>query len=128
MIHAHDREVIRCDCYQTYNEIIPIDDRDHHFQTARFPLKDYKGSTIGICTIMRDVTSEAELEDQLVQAAKLAAVGKLAAGVAHEINNPLTGVLAYAEDILDDLPDEDLYREDLKVIIRETLRCRDINF
>ena len=126
MIRQHDREVIHDDCYHTYSETILIDGRNRHFQTARFPLKDYKNSTIGVCTIMRDVTSEKNLSKQLVQAEKLAAIGKLAAGVAHEINNPLTGVLAYAEDMADEMSNDDPHKEDLKVIIRETLRCRDI--
>ncbi len=126
LITIHDEQVIRDDRYHQYEEIIPIDGRDHYFQTVRFPLKDYKGSIHGTCTIMRDVTGEKDLEDQLIQAGKLAAVGKLAAGVAHEINNPLTGILAYAEDMLDEIPGDDEHRDDLKVIIRETLRCRDI--
>lgn len=126
LIKIHDEEVIRDDRYHQYEEVVPIDGRDHHFQTVRFPLKDYKGSIQGICTIMRDITSEKQLEEQLVQAGKLAAVGKLAAGVAHEINNPLTGILAYAEDIIEDLPEDNPHREDAQVIIRETLRCRDI--
>ena len=54
---------------------------------------------MGVCSISRDVTEERRLQRQLVQADKLAAIGKLAAGVAHEINNPLTGILAYAEDL-----------------------------
>jgi PAS domain S-box-containing protein len=125
-IMSHDQQVIKTNRHHSYKELIPIDGRDHYFQTVRFPLTDYRGSAIGICTIMRDVTSEKQLGDQLVQAAKLVAVGQLAAGVAHEINNPLTGILAYAEDMIDDFPIGSEHREDLKVIIRETMRCRDI--
>lgn len=126
VIQMHDRQVIQTGRHHIYDEIVLIDGREHNFQTVRFPLTDYKGEIIGSCTIMRDVTSEKELRDQLVQAVKLAAVGKLAAGVAHEINNPLTGVLAYAEDMLEGLADSDARRGDVEVIIRETLRCRDI--
>jgi PAS domain S-box-containing protein len=126
MIKAHDREIILGNRYQRFSEVFQIDGRDRHFQTVRFPLSDYSGKTIGVCTISRDVTSERELGDQLVQAGKLAAVGKLAAGVAHEINNPLTGVLAFAEDLLDETDKNDPRYEDIKVIIRETMRCRGI--
>lgn len=125
-IQKHDDEVIQTNSHHIYDEVYQLDGRDHFFQTTRFPLTDYKGETVGVCTIARDVTSEKELRDQLVQAEKLAAVGKLAAGVAHEINNPLTGVLAYAEDLTDELDKSSPHQEDLQVIIREALRCRDI--
>ncbi len=125
-IWEHDLEVIRTNKYHTYSEVYRTDGRDRYFQTARFPLTDHSGATIGVCTIARDVTSEKELNDQLVQAAKLAAVGRLAAGVAHEINNPLTGVLAFAEDMIEDLEEGHPHRDDLAVIVRETIRCRDI--
>jgi two-component system NtrC family sensor kinase len=70
----------------------------------------------------------ADAQRQLTQADKLASVGRLAAGVAHEINNPLTGVLTYASYLLkraeaDERPET---REDLEVIVRETKRCREI--
>jgi PAS domain S-box-containing protein len=126
LIQKHDQEVIDCNCHRSYDEVIPIEGRDHHFQTVRFPLQDYNGSALGVCTIMRDVTSEKELRDQLVQSSKLVAIGQLAAGVAHEINNPLTGILAYAEDMEEDLNSHDEHYEDIAVIIRETKRCRDI--
>ncbi|UCC43524.1 MAG: PAS domain-containing protein [Candidatus Zixiibacteriota bacterium] len=126
IIREHDTEVIKSSRHRTYHEVYHLRGRDRHFQTVRFPLTDHGGETTGICTIARDVTSEKELNDQLVQAAKLAAVGKLAAGVAHEINNPLTGILAFAEDLMSELPDNHRYRHDLGVIVRETIRCREI--
>jgi two-component system NtrC family sensor kinase len=67
-----------------------------------------------------------EAKGQLTQADKLASVGRLAAGVAHEINNPLTGVLTYASFLLDRAPDDPGLHADLEVIVRETKRCREI--
>ncbi len=66
------------------------------------------------------------MQAHLIQSEKLAGVGKLAAGVAHEINNPLTCVLTNSSLLLADLPPDDLRREDLQTIVDETLRCRKI--
>jgi len=125
-IRRHDDEVMKSKKYFTYDETQYVDGRERHYHTLRFPLTDHKGETVGVCTIARDVTAEKDLNEQLVQAAKLAAVGKLAAGVAHEINNPLTGILAFAEDLMDQLPADHPHRHDLGVIVRETIRCREI--
>ena len=125
-IGRHDDEVIRNNKYFTFDEVHLVEGRERHFHTLRFPLTDHKGEITGVCTIARDVTAERDLNEQLVQAAKLAAVGKLAAGVAHEINNPLTGILAFAEDLMDQFPPEHPHRQDLGVIVRETIRCREI--
>lgn len=71
-----------------------------------------------------------EVQMQLYQNAKLASVGKLAAGVAHELNNPLTGVLTYSSLELKRIETGNINEENLNktlnVIIRETVRCRDI--
>jgi two-component system NtrC family sensor kinase len=66
------------------------------------------------------------MQGHLIQTEKLAAIGKLAAGVAHEINNPLTGVLTNSSLLLEDLPAGNPMREELQVIVDETLRCRKI--
>jgi two-component system NtrC family sensor kinase len=63
---------------------------------------------------------------QLVQSDKMASLGKLAAGVAHEINNPLTGVLTYSSFLLKRTKDNPQMQEDLNVIVRETMRSREI--
>lgn len=67
-----------------------------------------------------------EAQRQLYQSQKLAAVGQLAAGVAHEINNPLTGVLTYSSFLLKRAADRPEFKDDLEVIVRETQRCRGI--
>jgi two-component system NtrC family sensor kinase len=67
-----------------------------------------------------------EAQRQLAQADKLASLGRLAAGVAHEINNPLTGVLTYTSLLLKRADNDPAVRADLEVVLRETKRCRDI--
>jgi two-component system NtrC family sensor kinase len=68
----------------------------------------------------------AEAQRQLLQSDKLSSIGRLAAGVAHEINNPLTGVLTYSSFLLKRADGQPELKEDLEVIVRETKRCRDI--
>lgn len=67
-----------------------------------------------------------EIQQQLIQSDKMALLGKLAAGVAHEINNPLTGVLTYSSYLLKRTKDNPQLQEDLNVIVRETIRSREI--
>jgi signal transduction histidine kinase/HAMP domain-containing protein len=66
-----------------------------------------------------------ETQEQLVQAAKLAAIGELASNVAHEINNPLTSIMGYAELIKEEGNIENIMK-DIEIIERESMRARDI--
>ncbi len=63
-------------------------------------------------------------EQQLIQSEKLASVGQLAAGVAHEINNPLGTILLFSDIMRKELPPEDPRRDDVEMIIDETTRCK----
>jgi PAS domain S-box-containing protein len=87
-------------------------------------------ASVGIFSDLREhVRMRRELEEtqaQLMQAEKIASLGRLSAGVAHEINNPLAGILIYAELLERQLETGDFNREYLTEIISQTLRCQQI--
>ncbi|MCI0691079.1 ATP-binding protein [candidate division KSB1 bacterium] len=93
-----------------------------------YAIKLAKNDEIGdLAKSFNDMTRQlAETQRQLYQSEKLASVGRLAAGVAHEINNPLTGVLTYSSYLLKRANGNAEIKDDLEVIVRETKRCREI--
>jgi two-component system NtrC family sensor kinase len=96
---------------------------DLHYKIA-LAKRDEIGILANSFNTMTEKLSEAQR--QVYQSQKLAAVGQLAAGVAHEINNPLTGVLSYGSFLLKRAADTPEFKNDLEVIVRETKRCREI--
>ena len=66
------------------------------------------------------------MQARVAQSERLASLGMLAAGVAHEVNNPLGGILALTGLTVEDMPKDDPNRENLEEVIRQTERCRDI--
>ena len=93
-----------------------------------YTIKEMGDDEIGkLGTSFNNMTNKlAEARMQLFQSDKMASLGRLAAGVAHEINNPLTGVLTYSSFLLKRTKDNPEFQEDLKVIVRETIRSREI--
>lgn len=87
-------------------------------------------ASFGIFYDLRErIKIEKQLQEtyvQLLQSEKMASLGKLGAGIAHEINNPLGGILIFAQMMLEELPEDDPHRDDLKRIIEETIRCKEI--
>ena len=89
------------------------------------PLFDEQGKIEGAVVSGRDVTEVKRLESQLIQAEKLAAMGQMLAGVAHELNNPLTSIVGYAELMGDDMPQGPV-RQKLEKLTREAQRMKRI--
>jgi len=105
-----------------------------YFDATVTPIEDHSGKNRALM-FLRDVTDRRTQELQLLQAEKMSGIGVLAAGVAHEINNPLTSVAGYAEALLRRFRDDaglaqdprlDVFQKYLDVIMRETYRCKGI--
>jgi len=108
-----------------WGEEIPI-----HLSAAMVYRDGKEVATVGIFTDLRPkLAMERKLQEtqmQLLQSEKLRSLGEMAAGVAHEINNPLGGILIYASLLMEDLPPDDPKRADLERIVQEATRCKEI--
>src|SRR5256884_7055446 len=87
------------------------------------PLADEKGNIEGVVLSGRDVTDLKRLEEQLIQAEKLAAMGQMLAGVAHELNNPLTAILGVTELLRDRQGVDDSTKRQLELTHRQARRA-----
>jgi PAS domain S-box-containing protein len=87
------------------------------------PVRDGAGKIINYVAVKRDVTSEKQMEEQLLHAVKMEAVGKLAGGIAHDFNNLLTGILGYSDLLLRRAENDDGMRDSIEEIRKAAERA-----
>jgi len=90
------------------------------------PLFDSMDMNTGSLIVMDDITAKVHLEDQLMQAEKLSSIGLLAAGIAHEVNTPITGISSYTQMLLKEIPETDRRKPILEKIEKQTFRAAEI--
>ncbi|MDD4923240.1 MAG: PAS domain S-box protein [Dehalococcoidales bacterium] len=96
---------------------------DKWFYTVVDPIFDDKGAITGSVHIMEDITERKKMEERMIMTDRLASIGELSSGIAHELNNPLTSVIGIIQLLMerDDIPDEIL--KDLQLVNSEGQRA-----
>lgn len=99
---------------------------DRSWQVRAFPVHNKQGDTVRVIAHSRDVSRQLQMEQEARRANHLASLGELAAGVAHEINNPINGIINYAQILADDSQVSEENREILHSITEEGARIANI--
>jgi PAS domain S-box-containing protein len=115
--------------HQVENIELPVRRSDGsmgHFSISLSPMRDEQNTVNSVVVVMTDITDAALLHAKLAHSEKMATIGRLVSGVAHEVNNPLAAILGFTDLLLENPAVPESAREDLQVILQETQRTKDI--
>ena len=107
-------------------QIVHGEGRVGYFSMNLSPMRDEQGNVASIVVVMSDITDVATLQAKLLHAEKMASVGVLTAGVAHEVNNPLTAILGFADLLMENPEVPESARKDLRIILEQAQRTKQI--
>src|SRR6202167_2155480 len=94
------------------------------FSVSVSPMRDELGDINSIVVVMTDITDASDLHSKLMHTEKMAALGQLVSGVAHEVNNPLAAIVGFTDLLLENTDVPENAKEDLRVILQEAQRTR----
>jgi PAS domain S-box-containing protein len=146
IFHTKPRQILGRYCYELHKVNKPISGCPHkqtlatkkpaeaefyepnlgkYLHESTSPIFNEEGEVVGTVHITRDITEQKQQNERLMMADRLVSIGELAAGTAHEINNPLTSVIGFSQLLIErDIPDD--IREDLKLIYSEAQRAANV--
>jgi PAS domain S-box-containing protein len=97
-----------------------------HFSVSLSPMRDEHAAVNNIVVVMTDITDAAILQAKLAHSEKMATIGRLVSGVAHEVNNPLAAILGFTDLLLENPEVPATAKDDLQIILLETQRTKDL--
>lgn len=97
-----------------------------HFSISLSPMRDEQNAVNSVVVVMTDITDAVLLQVKLAHSEKMATIGRLVSGVAHEVNNPLAAILGFTDLLLENPEVPGSAQEDLRIILQETQRTKDI--
>lgn len=97
-----------------------------HFSISLSPMRDEQNTVNSVVVVMTDITDAVLLQAKLAHSEKMATIGRLVSGVAHEVNNPLAAILGFTDLLLENPEVPASAQDDLKIILQETQRTKDI--
>jgi len=117
-IRRDDRRVMESGKTEEFEEIITLDGEERTILTVKAPALNEEGEVDGVLGFFSDITAQRRLEAKYSRAQKMESLGLLAGGVAHDLNNVLSGIVGYPELLLLDLPEESAMRAPLESVQR----------
>ena len=96
------------------------------FSVNLSPMRDDRGEVSSVVVLMTDITDTSMIQAKLMHTEKMAAVGQLVSGVAHEVNNPLTAIMGFSDLLMENPEMPGSARKDLQVILEEAQRTKEI--
>ena len=97
-----------------------------HFSISLSPMRDEQNAVNSVVAVMTDITDASVMQAKLAHSERMATLGRLVSGVAHEVNNPLAAILGFTDLLLENPEVPANAREDLQIILQETQRTKDI--
>jgi two-component system NtrC family sensor kinase len=125
IFEVEDLEILKTGIPLSKEVLIRRGQDNHWFHMVKVPVYD-EDRIVGLLLTARNITEMKRFQEKLIQTLKMEELGKLAGGVAHEINTPLGIILGYAQMLLEDLPKDAESHEYLEIIEKQTQICRHI--
>lgn len=97
-----------------------------HFSISLSPMRDEEATVNSVVVVMTDITDAALMQAKLAHSERMATLGRLVSGVAHEVNNPLAAILGFTDLLLENPGVPTGAKDDLQIILQETQRTKDI--